>query len=354
MWQRAHAHHAGTALTKGRARVPLNAPIDIEVMGAIDRPLTGVGIDGRSITLKVTPLLEGRASLDLAILVDRSGSMSGICTGARRGTTKHQAVIAGLTALASRFRNGDAIDLWEFDDTLTHVGSTRRGHPHIRRHDWRPRAAFEQLVRRLQGPGGGTEIGAALDGALRGSRARDLLLITDGKSYALDVQRLAQHGRRIAVVLVGEDSLEANVGHLAAVTGGSVFVARGDDIAATVAAAAETLRSRPVDMSPIKAQPMRIEAVRGGALVKVAWSAPAAWRATCRRRVSPPLPPGLPSRGWLKRRRPPCRACLHCLASDQPRARGCGCADPRRHSGRAEGAAAIAASRARPHVCSTG
>jgi hypothetical protein len=34
------------------------------------------------------------------------------------------------------------------------------------------------------------------------------------------VQALAQRGRHISVVLSGEDSLEANVGHLAALTGG--------------------------------------------------------------------------------------------------------------------------------------
>ena len=108
------------------------------------------------------------------------------------------------------------------------VGSTRDERPHwrIRRDDWRPDRAFEQLVRGLRGPGGGTEIGTALDRVMRATPARDLLLITDGKSYALDVQKLARYGRRVAVVLVGEDSLEANVGHLAAITGGKCV--RGD------------------------------------------------------------------------------------------------------------------------------
>ena len=75
----------------------------------------------------------------------------------------------------------------------------------------------------LSGPAGGTEIGTALAGVTALSQAQDVLLVTDGKSHALDVQALARTGRRFSVVLVGEDSLEANVGHLAALTGGQIL-----------------------------------------------------------------------------------------------------------------------------------
>jgi len=61
---------------------------------------------------------------------------------------------------------------------------------------------------RLSGPAGGTEIGAALAVVTAQSRGRDVLLVTDGKSHALDVQALARTGSRFSVVLVGEDSLE--------------------------------------------------------------------------------------------------------------------------------------------------
>lgn len=268
---------SGADLTEQRARVPLNAPIDLEVTGAAGRVLSGAGADGRRVSLEVTPLPEGGDSLDLAILVDRSGSMAEAAFGGPQSTTKHEAVIKGLAALAPLFRKGDAVDLWEFDDTLGHVGSTRDEHPHwrIRRHHWSPGASFAQLVSRLRGPGGGTEVGAALEDVLQRTRARDLLLITDGKSYALDVQRLARMGRRIAVVLVGEDSLEANVGHLAAVTGGSMFVASGENIATTVAATAETLRSCPMEARPIETHPEALEVVRGGAIVKASWESAA-------------------------------------------------------------------------------
>ena len=127
------------------------------------------------------------------------------------------------------------VDLWEFDDALTFVGSTRAGE--------KRQADLATLVRALSGPRGGTEIGNSLDRVLTRSKARDVLLITDGKSHALDVQALAQRGRRISAVLVGEDSLEANVGHLAALTGGEFFVAAGADLVAALESAVRSLKA---------------------------------------------------------------------------------------------------------------
>lgn len=264
---------AGADLADGRARVPLNRPIDIEVTGASTRTLHGIGADGRAVSLQIAPLASGRDTLDLAILVDRSGSMAHACGGEAPSKSKHDAVIAGLRSFGPHLGNGDAAEVWEFDNEISRVGSTRDERPHWRvaRHDWRPDGMFEQLVRELRGPGGGTEVGGALERVMRDTPARDLLLITDGKSYALDVQKLARFGRRVAVVLVGEDSLEANVGHLAAITGGSVFVATGNDITSAVAAAAVTLRSCPIDRGTIDGRPETIEAIRGGAVVKASW-----------------------------------------------------------------------------------
>ena len=195
-------------LTDGRAQVPVNRSIDIEVASAGASPLNGVGADSRAIALKIVPLPAGRDTLDLAILVDRSGSMGELCGHREPNATKHDAVIAGLKIFAPHLRKGDAAEIWEFDDAVTRVGSTRDEHPHwrIASHDWRPDAMFEQLLRGLRGPAGGTELGGALAHVLYRSPARDVLLITDGKSYALHVQSLARYGRRIAVVLVGEDS----------------------------------------------------------------------------------------------------------------------------------------------------
>src|SRR5262245_19903843 len=84
-------------------------------------------------------------------------------------------------------------------------------------------------------------IGRALDAAMA-SGAHDIVLVTDGKSHSLDVGKLARSGVRFTVVLIGEDSLEANVGHLAALTGGEIFVPEGADVAAAVRSAVRAMR----------------------------------------------------------------------------------------------------------------
>ena len=169
--------------------------------------------------------------------------MGEICSADNRNLTKHQAVLAGLLTIAARIKQSDVIDLWEFDNAHRHVGSARGGN------------SLQSLMGRLSGPAGGTEIGAALAGVTAQSRGRDVLLVTDGKSHALDVQALARTGRRFSVVLVGEDSLEANVGHLAALTGGEIFVSAGADLAEVLNAALLSLRTKHRAVSPITGKP---------------------------------------------------------------------------------------------------
>ena len=253
----------GGLLQDGRAVVPTDAPIDLEVVGWTSRPLAGRAADGRGVSLAVAPGPVGEVPLDVAILVDRSGSMGSRCSGeSAAASTKHQSVVAGLRAAAADLRSGDAIDLWQFDDTLGHVGKSKGP------------SGLHDLAGRLAPPNGGTEIGQALVKVIAGSSARDLLLITDGKSHALDVQALARAGRRIAVLLVGEDSLEAQVGHLAALTGGESFVAAGADIVMAMLAALASLR-RPHRQPKALDRPLsRIEGTRGGALLTATWQTP--------------------------------------------------------------------------------
>jgi hypothetical protein len=105
------------------------------------------------------------------------------------------------------------------------------------------------------------------------SKARDLLLITDGKSHALDVQALARAGRRIVVVLVGEDSLEARVGHLAALTGGEIFVVAGEDLEAALLAAVASLRRPGQPPRPIEGPLTSLTLMRAGAQMSATWQA---------------------------------------------------------------------------------
>jgi len=253
----------GGALEGGRAKIALDAPIDLEVSGWAPRDLIGRAADGRTVTLRIEPTAAREASLDVAILVDHSGSMQEACAGDRPGLTKHQAVIGALGRVARTVEKSDMVELWEFDDAPTFVGSTRVGE--------KRQADLGPLARALSGPRGGTEIGGSLDRVLTGSKARDVLLITDGKSHALDVQALAQRGRRISTVLVGEDSLEANVGHLAALTGGEIFVAAGADLATALEGAARSLKIPHQAPAPIDGAPQRVAVRRGGMSILARW-----------------------------------------------------------------------------------
>jgi hypothetical protein len=249
----------GRRLDNGRAQVPLNAPIDLEVTGWTPGELRGRAADGREVVLRVEPASVGDADINVAVLIDHSGSMGEICSSDHRSLTKHQSVLAGLQTIAARMGHSDVVDLWEFDDAHHHVGSARG------------RNGLRSLIGTLSGPAGGTEIGAALAGVTSLSRAQDVLLVTDGKSHALDVQALARTGRRFSVVLVGEDSLEANVGHLAALTGGEIFLSAGADLAEVLDAALRSLRTKHHPVGPITDRPQRLSVRRAGMTLTAEW-----------------------------------------------------------------------------------
>jgi hypothetical protein len=261
----------GAKLEEGRTRVPLNAPIDLAVTNAAVQELCGVAADGREAVLRISPHQAGCRAMNVAVLVDHSSSMDEVCSGRTGRVAKHEAVIIGLRTVAQRLGENDIVDLWEFDDRLAHVGSSHGASPKEGGHSSDGRPGLLSLIARLTHPRGGTEIGGALAGTIAGSGAPDILLITDGKSHALDVHELARKGRRITVVLVGEDSLEANVGHLAALSGGDIFVAAGDDIADALAAAIGSLRAPCEGPGPVGASLERIRVVRGNAVLEAEW-----------------------------------------------------------------------------------
>ena len=112
-------------------------------------------------------------------------------------------------------------------------------------------------------------------------------------SYALDVHRLAQEGRRVFVVLVGEDSLEANVGHLAALTGGDIHFSFGADVGGALHAALQGLRTKRMGKeqgTPAGEQlPESVCAIRGNVRMSATWSGKPATTASGRDTLSEPV-----------------------------------------------------------------
>lgn len=220
----------GHTLNEGRARVALNAPIDVEIKNWQPETIRGRAADGRGVEMRFTPAT-GDGDIDAVVLIDHSGSMAGRCSG-NAALTKFEAVLLGLGEVASDLRTADRLNLWDFDNTARDLGTARGD-------QWRT------LLRQLAGPDGGTEIGGAIKSVLATRKTRDILLVTDGKSYAIPVQELAQSGVRFNVVLIGEDSIDANVGYLAALTGGQIFIPPDADVTDAVRSAFVALRQAP-------------------------------------------------------------------------------------------------------------
>jgi hypothetical protein len=97
------------------------------------------------------------------------------------------------------------------------------------------------------------------------------VIVTDGKSWALDPQALARSGLRVTAVLIGEDALEAGIANLAGITGGQAFIATGSEAGTAIAAALEATRLVHERPPLINHDPVRIETFRRGARVVAAW-----------------------------------------------------------------------------------
>jgi vault protein inter-alpha-trypsin-like protein len=248
------------AARDGSHTIRLDAPIDITVSGFVPRALEGIAADGRRVTLHIEPAPVADASLDIDLLFDRSGSMNERASSDRdRAATKYTVAKAGLvTAISEHFKPADRMRLWEFNEGVHCVGAESG-------------TACKGLVQALRGPDGGTEIGQAIEAAIAAEKTGNIVVVTDGKSWALDLQRLARTGIRLTAVLIGEDALDAGISHLAGMTGGQSFVAATCDAGIAIAAAIEAARAPRVMPQPIEGKLMQVVALRRGARVIATW-----------------------------------------------------------------------------------
>jgi len=249
-----------SAAVDGRYHVKLDAPIDIAIAGWAARQLDGISADGRRVTMTIDPAPGVDDRLDIDLLLDRSGSMGEPAIGQREiAATKFDVARVGLATMARRqLAPADRIRLWQFNDRIECVGEASG-------------ADFETLLGALDHPDGGTEIGLAVDQLIANSRSRNLVIVTDGQSWALDPQRVARAGMRVTAVLIGEDALEGAVATIAAMTGGQVHVAAGSDATAAIAAACESARMPHRPPQTIAELPERIAVFRRGARIVAIW-----------------------------------------------------------------------------------
>jgi hypothetical protein len=248
------------APSEGRYIVSLAGPIDIAISGWTPKKLEGIAADGRAVSVEIEPAPKARGELELDVIVDHSGSMEEDAAGGAESLLSKFALAQRALASIARteLKPQDRLRLWEFNDTVRFVGEATG-------------ADAETLAKQLHPPSGGTEIGAALAAVVASDKAKDVLIVTDGKSWALDVQKIARSGLRFSAVLIGEDALEADIAHLAGMSGGQVFVAMGSDAGAALATAFAAARSPHQPPQPIAGKPVRVEVLRRGARVLATW-----------------------------------------------------------------------------------
>jgi hypothetical protein len=256
---------AGRAMLNGKTLAPderlellLDRSVELRIEGGTFGQLSGKAADGSTVILTLAPVGSGEVALDLHVIVDRSGSTG---SPVRDGTASvWQAMRDGLVAELALMRVTDRITLWQFDSDCQLLGAARG-------------PACAKLVEKLDGPNGGTELSNAIHAALA-KGARDILVLTDGQTWAHMVEELKGEGPRISAILAGPQSLDANIGHLCALTGGQVMYAPGRDVASALRSAFTSLRQvgAAVQGETTEAGPKSVTALRGGVHLRANWS----------------------------------------------------------------------------------
>jgi hypothetical protein len=252
----------GRTLVDGRTSVALDRPIDLELVGVDLTPLQGRAAHGSAVTLTLTPAASGAAALNAEVLVDVSGSMLEPASADDEApVSKWDVVRAGLIAAArQRFTARDQIGLWTFSNACRRIGRVTGD-------------KLEDLVRTCSFDNGGTELPTAITTVTASRREANVLLVTDGKSWGqIDVQAALATGARFTVVLVGEDALEVNVGYLAAMSGGQMFVVRGGDADLALLAAVGAMRGVASPVVPVTGAPKVVGRTIGGVRIEAEWA----------------------------------------------------------------------------------
>ena len=91
-------------------------------------------------------------------------------------------------------------------------------------------------------------------------------------SHQLNIEKLARSGRRISVILIGTGSLEARIGHLAALTGGDLFIATADDLSDVMSAAIGALRRPTIALPTVTDLPDEIMLLRNNVEIRANWT----------------------------------------------------------------------------------
>ena len=239
-------------------KVTLDKSIEINLSKASFGKTIAMSATGHPVTLSVQPIKSSDNNLNMAVLVDRSGSMASAFP--RSHVTKWDAVREGLAYVLKDLNPSDQIGMWQFDNECQFLGKESGG-------------ASASLAGLIEEPAGGTELGKAVHRVVA-SGAKDVLIVTDGQTWSNTVDELRSKNARLSAILVGSDSLDANIGHLCANSGGQVYYASNDDVASILNEALKNLRRTDAAIKGKAGEryPASLKTVRGSAEITAKWS----------------------------------------------------------------------------------
>jgi hypothetical protein len=244
----------------GSVAVKLNDVINVRVEDLVIESLAGTAADGRHVRLDFAPAGNGEKALDIDVMIDTSGSMGERPTTRMDGrTTKFQIVVDGLKRSFGKLREDDIVGIWEFNDFSTCHGRSSG-------------ASVIGLLGGVAARNKGTNLAEAVAKTVASRKQPQILLITDGRAgRMIDVQAALAAGARVTVVLVGEDSLEVNVGYLASQSGGQMFVVAGADADKAIEAAIASMRAAASPVQKIDGELTTVVREIPGAVITAAW-----------------------------------------------------------------------------------
>ena len=237
--------------------VPLDRAIEIIVDDGTFGCRNGCAADGSAVSVELTPLRTTKRPIDVAILFDRSGSTGFSSYGER---SVWSAMRTGLTEALNELTDEDTVALWQFDSECSKLGIERG-----------KKAA--SLTEHLGGPRGGTELGEAVSQVLS-TGAKQIIVLTDGQTYAHEVESLKGSEAQVSAIVVGHSSLDANIGHICASTGGQVLYSRGGDVFPGIKTALDSMRAlgRPSEGDFEMDRLRSLRTARGGVDICINWS----------------------------------------------------------------------------------
>lgn len=246
---------------------PNDRSISIVVKNWQPSAAIGSSWDGRHVKVDLKPIPNTNKNINAEFLFDVSGSMSEMT---EERLSKLSVVKEAATEALSNLLPDDHVGVSVFNTNAKFIGES---------HGKEVLALIDQ-VKQTQG---GTQIGTALKETAGSRKWRDIILITDGRSYdgmgnlgGLPIHEAIHAHQRVHVVMIGKHSLEANAGRIASMTGGNLIVVDGQRVEDMVEAFNQILNAARVPTPKIadrtKNMPVKVDRFMAGMALRAQWA----------------------------------------------------------------------------------